>query len=116
MDSPFASVLTNCELRRRPAAADLFGRVSSASMARVRILIALVCLAFALGVAPGGAQETPSGDTPAVVVDDGAPIEADDAWTFRFLVPTVLALSGIALAVTVIGYRVRIRSRYRVVR
>ncbi|HLE38149.1 MAG TPA: hypothetical protein VJA44_00655 [Acidimicrobiia bacterium] len=85
-------------------------------MARVRILIALVCLAFALGVAPGGAQETPSGDTPAVVVDDGAPIEADDAWTFRFLVPTVLALSGIALAVTVIGYRVRIRSRYRVVR
>ena len=85
-------------------------------MARVRILIALVCLAFALGVASAGAQEVPSGDAPAVVVDDGAPVEAQDAWTFRFLVPTVLAISGLALAVTVIGYGVRIRSRYRVVR
>ena len=85
-------------------------------MARVRILIALICLAFALGLAPAGAQESSSGDTPAVVVDDGAPVEVADAWTFRFLVPTVLAVSGLVLAVTVIGYGVRIRSRYRGVR
>jgi hypothetical protein len=85
-------------------------------MARVSTVIALVCLAFALGMAPALAQEAPSGDTPAVVVDDGAPVVAEDAWTFRFLVPTVLAVSGLALAVTVIGYGVRVRSRYRVVR
>lgn len=84
-------------------------------MTRLRTLLALICLAFALTVAPAFAQE-PSGDTPAVVVDEGAPIEAEPAWTFRFMVPTVLAISGLVLAMTVIGYGVRLRGRYRVVR
>jgi hypothetical protein len=85
-------------------------------MTRLRTLLSLVCLALALGVAPATAQEAPSGDTPAVVVEESAPIAAEPAWTFRFLVPTVLALSGLALAAAVVGYRVRLRGRYRVVR
>lgn len=85
-------------------------------MTRLRTLLVLVSLAFALGLAPAVAQESPSGDTPAVVVDEGAPIVAEPAWTFRFLVPTVLAVSGLVLAITVIGYGVRLRGRYRVVR
>ncbi|HAX81014.1 MAG TPA: hypothetical protein DCY40_00405 [Actinobacteria bacterium] len=85
-------------------------------MTRLRTLLALVCLAFALAAAPALAQESPSGDTPAVVLDEGAPIEAEPAWTFRFMVPTVLAISGLVLAIAVIGYGVRLRGRYRVVR
>lgn len=86
-------------------------------MSRLRICVATFLLLFALGVAPAFAQEQPApGDEPAVVVDDGAAVPTEDAWTFRFLVPTVLALSGLAIAATVIGYGVRIRSRYRVVR
>lgn len=85
-------------------------------MTRLRTLFALLCLGFALGIAPAIAQETPAGDTPAVVVEEGAPVEAEPAWTFRFMVPTVLAISGLALAITAIGYGVRLRGRYRVVR
>lgn len=86
-------------------------------MNRVRLLLALVCLSLMLGVAPSQAQESPSvGDAPAVVVDEGAPVPTEDAWTFRFLVPTVLALSGLIVVATVVGYGVRVRGRYRVVR
>ncbi len=84
-------------------------------MNRLRLFFALVCFALILGVAPSGAQEAP-GDTPAVVVDEGAPVPTEDAWTFRFLVPTVLALSGLIVVATVVGYGVRVRGRYRVVR
>jgi hypothetical protein len=85
-------------------------------MTRLRTLLALACLAFALGVAPAIAQESPPGGTPAVVVEEGAPVAAEPAWTFRFMVPAVLAISGLVLAIAVIGYGVRLRGRYRVVR
>mgnify|MGYP001592974992 CR=1 FL=1 len=94
----------------------LFGHCSilRVMLSRLRTLLALTCLLFALGAAPAFAQEEPApGDAPAVVVDDGAAVPTEDAWTFRFLVPTVLGLSGLAIAATVIGYGVRIRSRYR---
>lgn len=84
-------------------------------MTRARTFLALVLLALAIGASPASAQETTPGDTPAVVIDEGAPVPAEQAWTFRYLVPTVLALSGLAIAVTVVGYGVRMR-RYRVVR
>jgi ABC-type transporter lipoprotein component MlaA len=51
-----------------------------------------------------------------VVVDEGAPVPTEDAWTFRFLVPTVLGLSGLIVVATVVGYGRRVRGRYRVVR
>ncbi|MBI5158431.1 MAG: hypothetical protein HZA58_10555 [Acidimicrobiia bacterium] len=86
-------------------------------MNRLRLFLALVAVALMLGVGPSSAQEAPSGgDTPAVVVDEGAPVPIEDAWTFRYLVPTVLALSGLIVVATVVGYGVRVRGRYRVVR
>lgn len=85
-------------------------------MTRLRLLLILVCLALALGVTPARAQGSPSGDAPAVVVDEGAPVPTEDAWTFRFLVPTVLGLSGLIVVATVVGYGRRVRGRYRVVR
>lgn len=87
-------------------------------MTRVRTIVALFALTVVLGVAPiAFAQDAPpAGDEPAVVVDGGAVVPVEDAWTFRFLVPTVLALSGLIVVATVVGYGVRVRGRYRVVR
>lgn len=83
-------------------------------MPRVRAVLAVVTLALSLGAAPAFAQET-TGTEPAVVIEEPAPLPADEAWTFRFLVPTVLAMSGLALAATAVGYAAR-RRRYRLVR
>jgi hypothetical protein len=51
-----------------------------------------------------------------VVVDTTPAAVEQDAWTFRFLVPTVLAISGIALIGVLAGYGLRVRGRYRVAR
>lgn len=75
----------------------------------------MVTLALTLGAAPAFAQETTDGTGPAVVIEDAPPPPADEAWTFRFLVPTVLAMSGLAIAATAVGYAAR-RRRYRLVR
>lgn len=56
------------------------------------------------------------GEEPAVVVSDAGAAEDEPAWTFRFLVPTLLALSGLALVAVVVGYGVRVKGRYRVAR
>lgn len=78
-----------------------------------RLVLVLVVLA-ALGLAgPALAEEAPE---PAVVVVDEAPPPEDSPWTFRFLVPTVLAMSGAALLVVVAAYGRRVKGRYRVVR
>lgn len=89
-----------------------------------RVVIALLALILAVGPA-AFAQEAPTGDStettvlgdaPAVVVDTTPEAVTPDAWTFRFLVPTVLAISVIALVGVVAGYGLRIRGRYRVAR
>jgi hypothetical protein len=51
-----------------------------------------------------------------VIVDEAAEPPAEDAWTFRFLVPTLLVMTGIALVGVVVAYRVRVQGRYRVSR
>jgi len=88
-------------------------------MHRIRLLIAGVLVAVAtIGVAPlAFAQEGPGrADEPAVVIDEGGAVEEDAAWTFRFLVPTLVVVTGVALAGTVLFYGVRVKGRYRVVR
>ena len=86
-------------------------------MKSLRVTFALLGLLLTLGVGPAAAQETTTTveGGAAVVVQDPATPPAEDAWTFRFLVPTVLATSGLALVATAIGYRAR-RRRYRLVR
>jgi hypothetical protein len=56
------------------------------------------------------------GQEPAVVVSDAGAAEDEPAWTFRFLVPTLIALSGLALVAVAVGYGVRVKGRYRVAR
>jgi len=87
-------------------------------MKRLRILLALVTLSFAFGAVPGafaGEAEAPSPESgPVVIVGEEAEPPTEDAWTFRFLVPTLLVLTGLAVAGVFVGYTVRIKGRYRV--
>lgn len=99
------------------------GAVTFPSVTRTRsATVAVFLVLLALWVAPAAfAQEEPlPADRPPIVVEDEA-AEAEapaggDAWTFRFLIPTVLAMAGLAIAATVVVYGVRVRGRYRVVR
>lgn len=87
-------------------------------MKRARVLLALVTLSFALGVMPAafaGETEAPSPESgPVVIIGEEAEPPAEDAWTFRFLVPTLLVLTGIVVVGVLVGYAVRIKGRYRV--
>jgi hypothetical protein len=86
-------------------------------MKRVRVLLGLVALSFALGAMPAFAGENvPAEGDPVVVVGEDAEPPAEDAWTFRFLVPTLLALTGVVVAGVVLAYGVRVAGRYRVSR
>lgn len=69
---------------------------------------------FAQEDAPVLAQE--DARQPAVVVSEESGAAEDQAWTFRFLVPTVLAIAVLALGATLLAYVVRVRGRYRVAR
>jgi hypothetical protein len=94
-------------------------------MHRIRLLLAAVAVllvlgipsAFALGDAPTLLAQTEDMDRsgPAVVVEDPAPAPEEEAWTFRFLIPTLIGATGLAIAAVAIGYGVRVRARYRVV-
>jgi hypothetical protein len=85
-----------------------------------------------LGPASGGLAQTDGAQTdggdgptavlddalrePAVVVPEQAAEEGEAAWTFRFLIPTLLAGSGLALAAIAVLYGVGVKARFRVVR
>ncbi len=90
-------------------------RGNLALMIRLRYLVATFLVFFVLGVAPAIAQEEMTGDNaPAVVLEDDEPAVEEDAWTFRYLVPTLAGITGIAILGIALGYTVRIRGRYRV--
>jgi len=85
-------------------------------MKRLRLLLAAFLVLFLLGVAPAMAQEEMTGENaPAIVIEDEAPAAEEDAWTFRYLVPTLMVASGIAILGVALGYAVRVRGRYRVI-
>ena len=100
------------------------------SVTRLKALIATVLLALALAPVPVAlATAEPESTTvvtvaepmdpslqPAVVVEDAAAADEDLAWTFRYLVPTVLAIAALGVVLTLFGYAIRVRGRYRVVR
>ncbi len=84
-------------------------------MYRFRFLVATFLVFVVVGMAPAIAQEEMTGDNaPAVVIEEDVPEVTEDAWTFRFLVPTLLGLTGVAILGIGLGYAVRIRGRYRV--
>lgn len=88
-------------------------------MHRVRRLIAVLAVFAVLGVAPAFAQTEDVGDEqrggPAVLVEEEVAAPEEEAWTFRYLIPTLVGATGLAMAGVVIGYGVRVRGRYRVV-
>jgi predicted cobalt transporter CbtA len=97
-------------------------------MTRLRTvtLLALVALPLVL-TAPVLAQEEPApttteaetpaeGPAPAVVVEIGEEAPESEAWTFRYLVPTLMALTGLIVVLTLVGYVLRVRARYVVKR
>ena len=84
-------------------------------MNRLQLLFTAALILFVLGVIPAIAQEELTGDNaPAVVISDEAEEAEEDAWTFRYLVPSLLGVSAIAIVAVGVGYAVRIRGRYRV--
>ncbi len=95
-------------------------------MIRVRDAVALFLLALVLVAGPAAlAQEEPAADTttttfvngpPAVLVDNAPAAPAEEAWTFRFLVPTLLLITGIGVVMVVARYGTRVLARYRVAR
>lgn len=95
-------------------------------MHRIRLSLAAVAVLLILGVpsafavvgdVPVVAAQTDQLDRsgPAVTVEDAAPAPEEDAWTFRFLIPTLIGATALAVGAVVIGYGVRVRGRYRVV-
>ena len=85
-------------------------------MHRIRLLLAALVALAVLGIAPALAQGSElGGDGPAVVIEDEPSAVAEEAWTFRFLVPALIGMTGLVIAAVVVGYGVRVRGRYRVV-
>lgn len=61
----------------------------------------------------GAAADVPP---PAVTVPDTAADEQTADWTYRYLIPTLLALAVLVVIVTTVQYFVRVvRNRYKVV-
>ena len=86
-------------------------------MHRLRLLIAALAVFAFVGVPPALAQADTTGDNqPAVVIEDESGEAKEEAWTFRFLVPTLLGASGFVILVVALGYGIRVRGRYRVTR
>lgn len=84
-------------------------------MHRLRLLLAALALFSFVAVAPASAQsETPGDNQPAVVVEEVSGDAEEAAWTFRFLVPTLVGASGLIILGVVLGYGLRVRGRYRV--
>jgi hypothetical protein len=85
-------------------------------MPRFRLALVFGLMFFVLGVAPAIAQEEMTGDNaPAVVIEEDSAAIEEAAWTFRFLIPTLLGITGLAVVGVGLGYVVRVRGRYRVV-
>ena len=83
-------------------------------MNRIRLLVALAAVLAVMAAAPAAAQEDMPGDGPAVVIEAEPEPLGEEAWTFRFLVPTLLLATAIAVPLVIVGYGVRVRGRYRV--
>lgn len=96
---------------------------------KTRFAIAALLAAMALAPAMVGGVALAQSQEPAVkappelqpddrdatqrIVDETRAIE-EDAWTFRYLIPTALLISALVLVLTGIVYAARVKARYRV--
>lgn len=91
------------------------------------LLVALLVMSFSLAVV--GAEEgeeggdeaevtttTVSGLVPAVEIESEATETPEADWTYRYLIPTGLALAGVIIVLTAVKYFTDVvRKRYRIV-
>ncbi len=79
------------------------------------LVLALMSLALpAHGVTAPVVVAQQAQDGPAVVIDDSEAIPADEAWTFRYLVPTLMALVLVLVVGLFVWYQRAVSGRYRV--
>lgn len=98
------------------------GRLTAVILAigSLTVLLALPVLGQEEGEDDGGTTTTTvsesSGLVPAVEIADQEQIAAQDDWTYRYLVPTGLALAVLIALLTSIRYFTNVvRKRYRIV-
>lgn len=78
------------------------------------ICAATAALSISLPALAQEGEEAPAEIVPAVVVEETAPAEPAPDWTYRYLVPTCIALALVFCAITVVLYFTRVvRSRYK---
>lgn len=95
-----------------------------------RFLVLLLCGLLGLIVAPAALaqEEAPADDPvnedgavivvpePAVEIVREAPAEVEQAWTFKYLVPTSLVIALLVVVGSIVAYFVKVvRTRYRLV-
>ena len=81
--------------------------------ALVLAMMSLALPAQAVTALPSvAAQQAQEG--PAVVIEDDEGVPEDAAWTFRFLVPTLMALTLVLVVGMVVWYQRGFSRRYRV--
>ena len=96
--------------------------------ATLAALIALMVVGLSLtvlaaeegGDEPGGTEATTTtlatGLSPAVEINEAEGVPAQEDWTYRYMVPTALALAVVIVLVTAIKYFTDVvRKRYRIV-
>lgn len=83
---------------------------------RFAVVVAVMLAILGAGAAAFAGEDAPGRDAPAVTVGEPAPTPEDEAWTFRYLVPTLLAMSAVGLGITAFAYARRVKGRYRVAR
>jgi hypothetical protein len=81
----------------------------------ITAMLAVAILSLGVGSALAGEGASP-GDGPAVTQADPPVLDEDEAWTFRYLVPTLLAMGVLAVVATAVAYGRRVKGRYRLAR
>ena len=81
--------------------------------ALVLLLLAMAMPAQAL--APGSSVTAQiAQDAPAVVIDDSEGAPEEEAWTFRFLVPTLMVMTLALVVGLFVWYQQKFNRRYRI--
>ncbi|MBT8164776.1 MAG: hypothetical protein HKO63_11180 [Acidimicrobiia bacterium] len=81
--------------------------------ALVFVLVSLAVPAHAVTVVPSVAAQQAQ-DGPAIVIDDSGDLPEEEAWTFRFLVPTLMVMALAMVVGLVVWYQRGLNSRYRI--
>lgn len=87
------------------------------TMKRLSALAVLFGIVLMIALPAAGQEDAPQGDiTPAVELDDQPEAESLADWTYRYVIPTGLALAAVVILLTSIRYFTNVvRKRYRIV-